>query len=159
MGHLALMFVLLPIRIFNSSRGLRMRSLLLLGKYCVEHGLLNVWFQLAACRINERISTPASKLRVLRLHVVLRWMISNLDITRERTHQLEGPVELINDRRRHDIGRAEAAVDYDIVGLASLFGLRRPRRAAACVTGREMRDERRASQRHRFSVAQHFVDR
>src|SRR5207248_11694277 len=93
------------------------------------------------------------------LHVVLRWMISNLDITRERTHQLEGPVELINDRRRHDIGRAEAAVDYDIVGLASLFGLRRPRRAAACVTGREMRDERRASQRHRFSVAQHFVDR
>src|SRR5204863_1943175 len=65
-----------------------------------EHGFLDVRLELAACRVDEGISTAASKLRILRFHVVLRRMISNLDITRQRADQFKGSIELISDGRR-----------------------------------------------------------
>src|SRR2546426_12752175 len=79
---------------------LRLRSLLLLGENRVKHGFLDVRLELAACRVDEGISAAASELRILRLHVVLRRMISNLDITRQRADPFEGSIELISDGRR-----------------------------------------------------------
>src|SRR5262249_35107951 len=68
---------------------LRLRSFLL-GENRVKHGFLDVRLELAGYRVDEGIATAASELLILRCHVVLRRMISNLHITRQRADHFEG---------------------------------------------------------------------
>src|SRR5579864_9279155 len=60
--------------------------LLLLVQDCVEHGLFDFRFDLAALGIDERVETAALKLRVFFLQVVLGRMISEGYVAGQRAH-------------------------------------------------------------------------
>jgi hypothetical protein len=65
---------------FQLSRTLRPVGLLLLGQDCVKHGLFDVRFQRAACRVDERIGAAILQFGVFLLHVVLGSVIAELHV-------------------------------------------------------------------------------
>src|SRR5437660_2075134 len=96
-------------------------GLLLLVENGVEHGLLDVRLERAAGGVDEGVRTTLADLRELLLQVVLGGVIAELHVARQRAHQFERAVELVNNRRRQHRRRAQAAVDHYVVGFSALL--------------------------------------
>src|SRR2546426_6617753 len=67
-------------------------SLLLLIENRFEHRFLDIRLEVAGGRVDERVGSAAPNPRVFLLHVVLRRVIPQLYVARQRAHKFEGPV-------------------------------------------------------------------
>src|SRR6266850_8005184 len=74
--------------------------LLLLLERRAEHRLHDVGLEVAVGGVDERVWSAAPQLRVFLEHPVLSGMISERNVARQRAHDLERAVELVDDRGR-----------------------------------------------------------
>src|SRR4051812_40873871 len=72
---------------------LELGACVLLSERGLEHRLLDIRLQVAVRLVDERIRRAGLELRVLLLHVVLRAVVAERHIARQRARHLERPLE------------------------------------------------------------------
>src|SRR5689334_1756949 len=135
--------------------GHRTALLPLLGAELREIGALGPVDELAvAVGIDERVRAARRGALRLRLEAEHAAMLGDEDVGLQIAQQPEGARVVIDNRRHarvadqmHAVVDRHAADERDAVATAFLGRVRRPRRAALCVAGREMRRQRDAAER------------
>src|SRR5579863_6992430 len=139
-----------PIGTFVSKRpqvGYLPTLFLLLCQHFTECCFFQSNFGLVALRVDERIRPALAQLGVLRFDVVHGRVRSQRHIALEAMHHLEPPLVFVQGVRVgaivYQLGpgvHTHAANDHDVIGLACVLNLQRPRGAPMRVAGSEMRD-------------------
>ena len=94
--------------------------LLLFDHYRFEHGFLHVGFKAAARGIDDRIERTEFKLGILLLHAVFGRVITKRDVAGQHAKNREGVVGFIDNGGRHNVERAQAGVEDDLISLVAL---------------------------------------
>src|SRR5215813_3167467 len=99
---------------------LRARGFLLLCEERAEHGFLDIRFSRAVGGVDERVGAAVSEFCVSLVHAVLRGMVAEQYVARQRTHELERAVELGSSLVRYRCRWTQAAADHHVIVLPAL---------------------------------------